>query len=83
LEVTVKLFEVVGSAKTDVTTLSVGDIARKHKTTGAAINLELMKGIRHEKEHTSDPKTAREIALDHLKEDPKYYTKLEKAIPEH
>jgi uncharacterized protein YeeX (DUF496 family) len=40
---------------------------------------ELKKGIKVEKEHTTDTKTAARIALDHLSEDPKYYTKLEKA----
>jgi len=38
----------------------------------------LAKGIRVEMEHTNDPKMAREIAMDHLAEDPKYYHKLEK-----
>ncbi len=37
---------------------------------------ELMKGIEVEKEHTNDPRIALKIALDHLAEDPKYYTKL-------
>ena len=37
---------------------------------------ELKKGIEVEKEHTDDPKIAIKIALDHLDEDPKYYTKL-------
>jgi len=37
---------------------------------------ELKKGIEVEKEHTNDPKIALKIALDHLAEDPKYYTKL-------
>lgn len=40
---------------------------------------ELKKGIEVEKEHTDDPVKAEEIALDHLKEDPKYYSKLTKA----
>lgn len=40
---------------------------------------ELKKGIEVEKEHTNDPVKAEEIALDHLKEDPKYYTKLNRA----
>jgi hypothetical protein len=38
----------------------------------------LKKGIAVEREHTKDPSVAKEIAMDHLKEDPKYYTKLEK-----
>lgn len=40
---------------------------------------ELKKGIEVEKEHTDDPVKAEEIALDHLAEDPQYYTKLDKA----
>jgi len=39
---------------------------------------ELKIGIKHELEHTDDPEMAKEIAMDHLAEDPKYYTKLEK-----
>jgi hypothetical protein len=37
---------------------------------------ELSLGISVELEHTSDRKIAEEIAMDHLTEDPKYYTKL-------
>lgn len=37
---------------------------------------QLSKGIKIEKEHTKDTKLAREIAMDHLAEDPNYYTKL-------
>lgn len=37
---------------------------------------EIEVGIKVEMEHTNDPKKAREIALDHLAEDPDYYTKL-------
>lgn len=33
-------------------------------------------GTRHEMEHTDDPEIAREIAMDHLAEDPAYYDKL-------
>jgi hypothetical protein len=39
---------------------------------------QLKMGIEIEMEHTDDPKIAKEIALDHLTEDPKYYTKLKK-----
>mgnify|MGYP000119709092 CR=1 FL=1 len=45
------------------------------------IKLELEKGIKIEKEHTDDDKIAHEIAMDHLWEDPEYYTKL-KSIEE-
>ena len=37
---------------------------------------ELNMGIKVEMEHTKDPKIAKIIALQHLAEDPKYYTKL-------
>jgi len=37
---------------------------------------QLRMGAKHELEHTNDPTLAREIAMDHLAEDPKYYTKL-------
>lgn len=37
---------------------------------------ELAIGVQVEMEHTNDPKIATEIALDHLTEDPEYYTKL-------
>lgn len=40
---------------------------------------ELRRGIKVEMEHTTDPEVAREIAMDHLYEHPKYYTKLLKA----
>lgn len=39
---------------------------------------ELQKGIQHEMEHTNDPDVAEEIVLDHLAEDPLYYTHLDK-----
>jgi hypothetical protein len=40
---------------------------------------QIKKGIEVEMEHTNDPKVALKIALDHIKEDPKYYDKLIKA----
>lgn len=40
---------------------------------------QLKLGIKTEMEHTSDPKVAEEIALDHLAEDPHYYSKLKQA----
>lgn len=38
---------------------------------------EFQKGWKHELEHTDDIDKAKEIALDHLAEDPMYYTRLE------
>jgi len=40
---------------------------------------ELELGIKVEMEHTTDRKIAKEIALDHMFEDPRYYTKLKRA----
>jgi len=39
---------------------------------------QLTMGIKVEMEHTDKPEEAKKIALDHLAEDPKYYTKLKK-----
>jgi hypothetical protein len=44
----------------------------------SSLQKQLEKGIRVEMEHTTDPEIAKEIALDHLMEDPNYYDKLEK-----
>jgi hypothetical protein len=41
--------------------------------------VQLGMGIKVEMEHTKDPAIAKEIAKDHLSEDPEYYTKLQKA----
>jgi hypothetical protein len=41
--------------------------------------VELSTGIQIEMEHTNDPDVAKEIAMDHLTEDPEYYSKLIKA----
>ena len=40
---------------------------------------ELEMGIKTEMEHTDDKAKAKEIALQHLAEDPHYYSKLKKA----
>lgn len=54
------------------------DIAKKHNVDVKNLENELKKGIKTEtKEHTkNDFKTGKKIAMDHLWEDPKYYTKL-------
>jgi hypothetical protein len=44
-----------------------------------ALLQQIKKGIEVEMEHTDDPKMALKIAMDHIKEDPKYYDKLAKA----
>jgi len=53
----------------------VGDATATHDVDP----IELSLGQTVEMEHTTDPNIATEIALDHLSEDPKYYTKLKKA----
>lgn len=54
------------------------DIAEKYNIEVDDLIPQFRKGIKVEKEHTSDPEIAEEIAMDHLWEDPKYYDKLEK-----
>ena len=48
-----------------------GDVERQ-------LRQQLNKGVKVEMEHTNTKETAKEIAMDHLFEDPKYYDKLEK-----
>lgn len=62
----------------DKKTFSPQQIAKKHNVNLAHIHKQLKMGIDVEKEHTSDPVIAREIALDHLGEHPDYYTRLKK-----
>lgn len=60
------------------------DIAKKHHGNidlNKFLNFlktEFNKGIKIEKEHTKKEEQAKEITLDHLWEDPKYYSKLKK-----
>lgn len=44
---------------------------------------QLRLGIKTEREHTKSDLIAKIIAKDHLKEDPKYYTKLQKVEGKH
>jgi hypothetical protein len=60
-------------------TLTVAQIAAKHDVEPSKVEKQLSRGIKVEKEHTTSRKTAREIALDHLGEEPDYYEKLLKA----
>ena len=57
---------------------TIDDIAKKHKVDVDLLKIQLNNGIEVEMEHTKSKKIATEIALDHLYEDPKYYTKLKK-----
>jgi hypothetical protein len=54
-------------------------IATKFGTSVAHIMNQLELGTKIELEHTTNHEMARDIALQHLDEDPKYYTKLRKA----
>ncbi len=58
--------------------MSLEDISKKHKVNIEALKKQFTKGIRVEMEHTDDEQVAKEIALDHLYEDPRYYSKLSK-----
>lgn len=57
--------------------MSLEDIAKKHNVDLSEVEKALDKGIKVESEHTSDKEEAKEIAMDHLVEDIKYYDKLE------
>lgn len=58
----------------------VSALAKKHKVSPESIQKQLKMGTEVEKEHTSDEKEARKIALDHLAEVPDYYSKLKKYV---
>lgn len=62
----------------DVKTHSVAKIAKKHGVSTEHMQHQLTMGIKVEGEHTTHKDKAREIALDHLWENPNYYTKLRK-----
>jgi hypothetical protein len=63
----------------DKPTLGVKELMKMHNVSLDHILTQLVQGINVESEHTNNEHLAREIALDHLKEDPNYYTKLKKA----
>jgi len=54
------------------------DICNKHRCNLEDLNQQLLMGLKVEKEHADNPGIAKEIAMDHLWEDPKYYDKLKK-----
>lgn len=56
----------------------VKSLAAKHNTTEEEIQQQLDMGMKVETEHTDDINVAKKIAMDHLNEDPLYYTKLAK-----
>lgn len=54
------------------------EISKKSDVSIKKIKSELKKGISTEKEHTTKKDVAKQIALAHMGEDPKYYDKLKK-----
>lgn len=58
--------------------MTLKKISKIHKVSLYDLVDEFAKGVDVEKEHTNDLKTAMEIAMDHLSEDPNYYMKLKK-----
>lgn len=56
--------------------MNLSQVAAHHGLSAENLKSELNDGIKTELEHTDDPAIARAIALDHLYEDPEYYTKL-------
>ncbi len=63
----------------DRPTSSPEELAVRHGVPVSLIMSQLEIGVRIEGEHTGDARLAREIALDHLLEDPRYYSKLSRA----
>ena len=58
--------------------VTLDGIAKKHKVSVDVIKKQFDTGIKVEMEHTNNKELAKEITMDHLFEDPKYYTKLKK-----
>jgi len=58
--------------------MTLNDIAKHHNISPQTLKNEFIKGYAIEREHTTDVDIAKEIALDHLYEDPNYYSKLSK-----
>lgn len=58
--------------------MTVQDLADKHRVDTDTIRKAVKKGTKVESEHTDDKSVARQIAMDHVFEDPDYYDKLAK-----
>lgn len=84
--VSVKLVKRRGGIRRDTGRKVTDHFMRQGKTRGFSglgkaelfHRTQLKKGTKIEMEHTDDPKTARKIAKDHLREHPKYYIYLER-----
>jgi len=69
-----KITEIIPGGLSQNKTLK--DISKHHNTPLSNLLIQLTKGINVELEHTTDKEIAKEIAMDHLWEDPIYYDKL-------
>jgi len=56
--------------------MDLEDIAKKHNVDVKHLEQQLEMGLEVEKEHDDDLTIRKTIAMDHLVEDPDYYTKL-------
>lgn len=61
--------------------MTLKKIAKKHDVNMNHLLDEFTQGVDVEREHTKNLKKAMEIAMDHLTEDPNYYSKLSKIEP--
>lgn len=59
--------------KLDIKVFPISKLAKKHNKPLNYMQKQLRKGIKVEKEHTTNTKTAAKIALAHLGEKPNYY----------
>jgi len=67
-----------GQKEEDAESACIEDLATRHGVSLEDITNQLEMGLKVEMEHTEDMDVAKKIALDHLAEDPYYYTKLAK-----
>jgi hypothetical protein len=67
-----------GQKEEDAESACIEDLATRHGVSLEDITNQLEMGLKVEMEHTEDMDVAKKIALDHLAEDPHYYTKLAK-----
>jgi len=57
---------------------TLNQLTKKHDVKKTTLKKQLKKGMNVEKEHVKKANSRKEIAMDHIAEDPKYYDKLEK-----
>jgi len=72
-----KLKDMIPGGKSDNMTLS--QIAKKHGVSLSDIQKEFEMGMKVESEHSDNIEKKKEVTMDHLFDNPKYYTKLKGA----